>query len=248
MKVPQINFLGHLRAFWADARAWMPRARAFSRKHWLPLTSAALLVTSGVLALAANWQPLVSDPITSSQQSNLANSYHFAEPHKRTKHQLPKPVNIIREGQVFARVTVPRFGDNWVRLVGQGVRWNPTLNEIGIGHYRQTQMPGEVGNFAIAAHRGGFGGTFRNIDQLRAGDKVFVETRDAVYTYKYLQTKVVKPNDINTISRQPRELIGVHKGAKYMTMTSCYPTWVNTHRIVVWLELIKRDLKVSNEG
>ncbi|MEO0024972.1 MAG: hypothetical protein RL196_1413 [Actinomycetota bacterium] len=218
------------------------------RVYWLLVLSIALVVISGALYLAANWEPWVSDPITSNHQSNLANSYHFAKPHQPASAQLATPAKVTREGQVFARVTVPRFGDGWVRLVGQGVMWHPTLNEIGIGHYRQTQMPGEVGNFAIAAHRGGFGGTFRNIDQLQLGDKVFVETRDAIYTYRYLQTKIVKPNDINTISKAPRELIGARKGAKYMTMTSCYPTWVNTHRIVVWLELVRTDLKVSHSG
>jgi sortase A len=241
-----MKILRHLRAFWGAASS--TRALSFVKKHWLPLTSATLLVVSASLVLAAYWQPWVSDPITSSQQTSLARGYHFAEPHQTANSQLPTPAKATREGQVFARVTVPRFGDGWVRLVGQGVMWHPTLNEIGIGHYRQTQMPGEVGNFAIAAHRGGFGGTFRNIDQLQSGDKVFVETRDAIYTYRYLQTKIVKPNDINTISKAPRELIGARKGAKYMTMTSCYPTWVNTHRIVVWLELVKTDLKVSNNG
>ena len=44
-------------------------------------------------------------------------------------------------------------------------------------------MPGEVGNFAVAAHRSTHDEPFANIDDLRVGDKVYVQTREAWYTY-----------------------------------------------------------------
>ena len=46
----------------------------------------------------------------------------------------------------------------------------------GPGHYSGTALPGQVGNFAIAGHRVGKGEPFLNLDQLRPGDAVIVET------------------------------------------------------------------------
>ena len=51
---------------------------------------------------------------------------------------------------------VPRFGEDYARVIGEGVG-NPVLNStsLGIGHYTGTQMPGEVGNFAVEPRQGG---------------------------------------------------------------------------------------------
>ncbi|MFP5282231.1 MAG: sortase domain-bontaining protein [Actinomycetes bacterium] len=52
-----------------------------------------------------------------------------------------------------------------------------------MGHYPSTAGPGQVGNFALAGHRITHGQPFARLLELDRGDKVVVETRDAVYTY-----------------------------------------------------------------
>ena len=141
-------------------------------------------------------------------------------------------------GDIFGRLYVPRFGAHYVRLIGQGTVWHPVLNEIGIGHYVSSALPGEVGNFAIAAHRGGFGGSFHDIHKLTTGDLVYVETEAGWFSYEYLATKIVDPSDTSVLKPVPPELKGSTAGEKYLTMTSCTPIWVNTHRIVVWFKQI----------
>jgi sortase A len=111
------------------------------------------------------------------------------------------------------------------------------LNEIGVGHYRNTEMPGEVGNFAVAGPRGGFGGAFKQIHELRDGDRVYLKTRDMWFVYKYLQTKIVEPDATGVLNSLPQGLDAASIGGRYMTLTSCTPIFVNTQRIIVWLEL-----------
>jgi sortase A len=182
----------------------------------------------GFLGFGA-WQYFLADDIEGAAKQHGA--VQFSE--KR----FVDPVKANHLGDVFARIVVPRLGSDYVRLVGEGTKWHPVLNEIGIGHYTNTARPGEVGNFATAAHRGGFGGSYKNIHRLVKGDKVYVETNDGWYTYGYRQTKIVKPSDTDVISAVPKELVGSHAGGSYMTMTSCDPIFVNTNRIIVWLEL-----------
>jgi sortase A len=144
----------------------------------------------------------------------------------------------LPQGKVFAKIYIPRFAKNYVRLIGQGTFQKITLNNIGVGHYVASQWPGQVGNFAVAAHRTSHGAPFFKIDTLTTNDEVFIETNKVWYTYKYLQTKIVTPDNLGVIDKVPVGLNGAAAGGKYMTMTSCNPKWSNTQRIVVWLELV----------
>ena len=55
------------------------------------------------------------------------------------------------------------------------------LNVRRIGHYDGTQMPGEVGNMVLAAHRTGWGSPFVDANKLELGDSIYVETADGWY-------------------------------------------------------------------
>lgn len=140
----------------------------------------------------------------------------------------------LKEGQVFATIYVPRYGKTYKRQVAEGTSLEKVLNRVGVGHYSVTQMPGEVGNFALAGHRFGNGGPMLKIDKLRKGDKVYVKTAKTWFTYSWLQTKIVKPSAIGTIDRVPEGLKYPIESGKYLTFTSCTPIHVNTLRIVAW--------------
>lgn len=141
-------------------------------------------------------------------------------------------------GDIFAKIYVPRFGQDYVRNIAEGTSVSKVLNTIGIGHYPSTQMPGEVGNFAIAGHRAGNGGPMRNIDKLVSGDLAYVETANKRYTYRFLQSKVVSPEDVGVIAPVPEGLKGAVATASYLTMTTCTPIYINTERYVAWFELV----------
>lgn len=147
----------------------------------------------------------------------------------------------LEVGQVFARLRVPRFGEDYVRNIAEGTSLEKVLNTVGIGHYRSTQMPGEVGNFALAGHRSGNGGPFRNIDKLQAGDLAVVETATTRYIYRFIEQKIVEPSELGVIAADPVGLTQKVTDGKYLTMTSCTPIYVNTQRIIAWFTLISES-------
>lgn len=209
---------------------WAPLER--TKRISITQVIGELLITFGVIiGLFVGYKVLFQDNVVGANQNELANTFTASGP----KFVPVEKVHTL--AQIFGRMYVPRFGSSWTRLIGEGTRWHPVLNEIGVGHYTNTVMPGEVGNFSVAAHRGGFGGAFKLIHELKAGDRVYVETNESWYVYKYLATKIVLPEDVSVIDPVPQELTGAVSGGKYMTMTSCTPIFVNSHRIVVWLEL-----------
>jgi len=202
--------------------------------------SGEVLITGGVvLILYVVWQLFVNDPIVAVQQEKQAQQYTVSTEEKVLgKQTLLNPGGKLKEGQVFGKVYIPKFGNDWVRLLGQGTYQRITLNTIGVGHYLNTAWPGQVGNFAVAAHRTTHGAPFNKIDTLTTGDKVFIETNKYWFTYEFRQSKVVLPTDVNVIKSVPKELLGAKKGGRYMTMTSCHPKFSAKQRYVVWLELV----------
>lgn len=201
-----------------------------------------LLITAGaVLMLYVFWQLFVNDPVVSEVHQRQSQEYSIKDAPQSKEFVAIK--SNLRQAAVFAKLYVPKFGKDYERLIGQGTFQKVTLNVVGVGHYVSSDWPGEAGNFAVAAHRTSHGAPFADIDRLKAGDKVWVETNDSWFTYEYRQTKIVKPSEIGVIDDLPKGLTGAIAGGKYMTMTSCHPKWTNQQRIIVWLELVKTDPK-----
>ena len=82
---------------------------------------------------------------------------------------------------------VPRFGADYeVPILPGGNLVDPKgLQALskGVAWYEPGAKPGSIGNFVIAGHRVTHGEPFAKFPKLQRGDKVNVETRDAIYTY-----------------------------------------------------------------
>lgn len=199
----------------------------------------ALKITAIVLTIAGT--ALVASSIFTMTlgEQNAADRQQAAAEVEPIKVDVAKSSNGLAIGQVFAKIRIPRFGTDYVRNVAEGTSVSKVLNTVGIGHYLNSQMPGQVGNFALAGHRAGNGGPMRNIDQFQPGDEVTVETASANYIYRYLESKVVAPEDTGVIARIPVGLKRAVANGKYLTLTTCTPIYVNTERYVAWFELIE---------
>ena len=196
------------------------------------------MVTAGVLVLGSSLLlPSLTDSIVARKQGV------FAETAPLQSEKVSSKATAVSVATVFAKLYVPRFGARYVHAVAEGTSLNKVLNRVGIGHYQSTQMPGENGNFALAGHRAGNGGPFRLIDTFKDGDLAYVETADTWYTYRYLQTKVVKPSAIGVIYPRPVGLTASSQADSFLTLTSCTPIHVNTDRIVAWFELVEQHSK-----
>jgi len=90
-------------------------------------------------------------------------------------------------GTGIANIYIPRLGRDYAFTVVQGT--DDASLEKGPGHYVGTALPGQVGNFAIAGHRVGKGEPFLNLDHLRSGDAVIIETAKAWYVYRIIGNK-----------------------------------------------------------
>jgi sortase A len=197
-----------------------------------------LLVTAGVLVLLfLGWQLWFNELVMGAQQQDTAASVAQDWEIKASETTSdPGPATPIVRGEpgetgdVFANLIVPRFGEDYYRPIAQGVGLSSVLNKIGIGHYPGTQMPGEEGNFAVAAHRTTYGRPFFQVAELRDGDRIYVETADGWYAYEYLSTAVVEPTAVEVIDPLPP---GMTESDRYITLTTCHPLFSAAERMIV---------------
>ena len=151
----------------------------------------------------------------------------------------------------IANLYIPRLGKDFHFTIVQGstVPTDAQL-EKGPAHYGKTALPGQTGNFAVAGHRVGKGEPFLNLDKLRPGDAVVVETGSAWYVYRVKGQhglssddadgvpgrEIVSPSDGAVLLPTPN-----HPGTKateaLMTMTTCHPKFTAQKRMVVYSAL-----------
>ena len=210
-----------------------------------------LLLTAGVLVLLfVAWQLWIGDAIIGAQYKNEANSLTEqwatdpppplptpsgsptgspapTEPATADPPALPQPGN----GEVFGVMRIPRLGADWQFKLAGGVSSSVTLDPIGIGHYPDNAMPGQVGNFAVAGHRGSHGAPFADLPSLRIGDAIVVETPDGWYTYRYRNLEYVQPDGVGVLLPVP-QATQIEATDRLITMTTCSPRYGFSERAI----------------
>ncbi|HZY77532.1 MAG TPA: class E sortase [Jatrophihabitantaceae bacterium] len=139
-----------------------------------------LLVTAGVIVLLfVVYEVYVTNWFAHREQHRV----HQALEQEWSKGELALPESGLAalDGHGIANLYIPRFGEDYAWTIVQGT--NDADLEKGPGHYDGTQLPGQKGDFALAGHRVGKGEPFLNLDKLRAGDSVVVETQTTWYVY-----------------------------------------------------------------
>lgn len=212
-----------------------------------------LLLTAGVLILLfLGWQLWWNDAIMAGQQSAAASdlSQTFSGDALAVPTDAPEPAEEPDYGapvidttdyanaQSFAVMYVPRFNSpdtfDSARTIAKGYGLD-VLNsfEQGVGHYPETQMPGEAGNFAIAAHRSAYGGGMHEIEQLQLGDAIYIQTKDGWFTYRFRDFEYVTPDTVDVLAPVPHhpELTPTDS---IVTLTSCNPLYSTAERIIAY--------------
>lgn len=174
------------------------------------------------------WNPLVDPHIAAAEASDL-----------RTEWQQPAPSEPARPlpGDAVALMRIPKFGETFEQPVLAGTD-QPTLKK-GLGWYDGTAAPGDIGNFAVAGHRGATG-PFAPIMELTVGDQVIVETREAIFTYELTNNPAemtVKDTDtwvIQPVPGQPE----TNPTEALLTLTTCQDLFRSPDRTIAFAKLV----------
>ena len=113
----------------------------------------------------------------------------------------------VRNDSLIGKLKIDRLGISVIVL--EGVE-DDTLR-IAAGHVPDTAFPGQSGNVAIAAHRDTF---FRPLENIRANDKITLETDTGAFQYQVDAIWVVAPERVEVLDPTPKPAL---------TLVTCYP-------------------------
>jgi len=209
-----------------------------------------ILITFGVLmGLFLTWYLVWNDIIQGQQQkqaaTSLANEWRTQEPVQAEPESVepsvmpsdeePPIVRSPEAGEAFALLYVPRFGSEYVRRIAEGVDLETVLNNkaLGVGRYSQSNQLGEIGNFALAAHRTTWGASFGGIGDLRIGDRIFVEVSEGWHSYAFRNLEYVWATETEVLNSFPKLRVEA-ENSRIITLTSCHPRFSLAERIIAY--------------
>lgn len=113
----------------------------------------------------------------------------------------------------------------------------------GVGHLYGSSLPvgGESTHAVITAHNAlPSAKLFTDLDKLKSGDKFAINIGDRVLKYEVDQINTVLPNEL--------EPLEIEEGKDYITLLTCTPYGVNTHRLLVRGKRLPDDAHVEKNN
>lgn len=121
------------------------------------------------------------------------------------------------------------------------IAWDVNEDDIieklkeGVVHYEGTSKPGEGGNVFIVGHssnyvwiKSDYNNIFAILDKLVKGDRIEIRYADKSYYYDVVETKIVKPDQVEVLSNTNKEVL---------SLMTCWPVGTTLNRMIVIAEL-----------
>ncbi len=198
-----------------------------------------------LVALCCVAYPIVSDRLQQSLQEEVITTYD-GNINAMTDDEKAKELAAAREynSRLFANASVSR--EEYFSLLDTGAAmgvleipcisvklpiYHGTGEEVlqrGVGHIYGTSLPvgGDSTHAVLSGHSGMNG-------QRMLTDLESVDIGDMFYIYVLGEKKAYKVSEINTVLPEDISDIGIEKGIDAVTVVTCTPYGLNTHRLLV---------------
>ena len=121
-------------------------------------------------------------------------------------------------------ITIPRIAQELPIYAGT----QEVVLQKGVGHLEGSSLPvgGKSTPAVLTGHRGlPNARLFTDLDKVKIGNKFYIHVLDKELAYQVDQIKVVEPNDVSQIE--------IAEGKDYVTLITCTPYMINSHRMLV---------------
>jgi sortase A len=228
--------------FRKDPQGWM--VDALRRRKWLRRSLSLGSLFAFIFAVGVIGYPFYTNLVQSRIQARL--DRQLASPELKQAYLDHR----LQEGDSLTRIKIPAINVDVVVVEGTGA----DALRAGAGHYRDTALPCEDGTVGIAGHRTTYGRPFANIDLLKPGDTITLETPVGQCTYQVLAPPpnrsplnstsaafVINPNEIDVIGIPSVARAGEAAPPNaLLTLTTCHPKGSASKRLVVQAMLVSQ--------
>ena len=132
-------------------------------------------------------------------------------------------LNLVGDG-MMGYITIPKL--NTTDRIFHGTE--EAVLQVGVGHLKNTSLPvgGESTHAVLSGHRGlPSAQLFTDLDQLKIGDQFYIKVLNKTLCYTVDQILTVLPDET--------EELAIKKGKDYVTLVTCTPYGINSHRLLV---------------
>lgn len=150
-------------------------------------------------------------------------------------------LDVLNIGEAMGYISIPKI-DVYLPIYHNT---SEDVLQFGVGHLKGTSLPiGGKGTHSVLSGHTGLVRTkiFDDIDELEIGDKFYIYILGQTLTYQVDNIQIVEPDNVNAIERNSEK--------DYVTLLTCTPYMVNSHRLLVRGERIENDeseeIEVSN--
>lgn len=143
---------------------------------------------------------------------------------EKEKEGVAEYARMLEVAEMIGHVEIPKIGEDLPIYAGTSMQ----VLDKGAGHLEGTSLPvgGKNTHAVITAHRGLPKATlFRHLDRLDKDDIFFIHNIETTLAYKVDQIKVIEPSNFEDVL--------VVEGKDYVTLLTCTPYMINSHRLIV---------------
>ncbi len=167
-----------------------------------------IVISSGII--------LLKNKLTNSYDSNVIEASDISKELGKTDIPMEAEAitneleeQIIVSGTAVAVIDIPSIKTRGQVMIGTDD--NTLMNYIGM--FKGSAYPGQVGNFAVAAHNNIYTEIFKNLHKIQYGDIVRVITREKEYVYTVTSIEEILPTQV--------EVLKATEGKKEITLLTC---------------------------
>jgi len=130
----------------------------------------------------------------------------------------------ISENGIMAYIDIPKIN---IKLpIYHGT--SESVLQVAIGHIEWSSLPigGESTHCIVSGHRGlPSAKLFTDLDEMVVGDQFYIHVLDQTLAYEVDQINIVLPEELENLM--------IEEGQDYVTLVTCTPYGINTHRMLV---------------
>lgn len=186
--------------------------------------------------VVATYQQMIENSSSSSIEDTLtkADEYNRALFRSKTSVLNSEEINILSEENynqtlnmgngIIGSIEIPKISVNLPIYHG-------TSDEVlsaGVGHVNGSSLPigGSSTKSILTGHRGlPSSKLFTRLDELELNDLFFISVLNETLAYKVVNIQVIEPEDVSSLE--------IEEGRDLVSLITCTPYGVNTHRLVV---------------
>lgn len=161
-----------------------------------------------------------------SGYNDSLHSSNFSDPYKKENLEKGRMeyARMLEVHEKIGHISIPKINEDLPIYAGT----SESVLQKGVGHMEGTSLPiGGKGTHSVLTAHSGIPNNrlFTDLNKVKKGDKFFITNIKQTLAYKVDNIRVVEPSNFS-------ELV-ITEGKDYVTLLTCTPYMINTHRLLV---------------